>query len=128
MPVSAYLKSGLFVVAAAAALFAAAGTLAIASFWVYLAILAAVMIVSFAALDPELLRERMRPGGKKPPLALRVLILLPVRYCDYRQILPCVANNRGLMPCPRTGAMPNAEVTALPARSSDAGTTYLNRL
>jgi hypothetical protein len=38
MPVSAYLKSGLFVITAAAALFAAAGTLAIASFWVYLAI------------------------------------------------------------------------------------------
>ena len=45
MPVSAYLKSGLFVVAAAAALFAAAGTVAIASFWAYLAIFAVVMIV-----------------------------------------------------------------------------------
>jgi hypothetical protein len=33
MPVSAYLKSGLFVVAAAATFFAAAGTLAIAGFW-----------------------------------------------------------------------------------------------
>src|SRR5215510_7723359 len=76
MPVSAYLKSGLFVVAAAAALFGAAGTLAIASFWVYLAILAAVMIVSFAALDPELLRERMRPGGKKSPLSLRIFSLV----------------------------------------------------
>jgi hypothetical protein len=30
------------------------------------------MMVSFAALDPDLLRERMRPGGKKPPLSLRV--------------------------------------------------------
>src|SRR5215469_11679985 len=75
MPVSAYLKAGLFVVAAGAALFAAAGTVAIPGFWVYLAILAAVMIVSFAALDPDLLRERMRPGGKKPPLALRVFSL-----------------------------------------------------
>jgi hypothetical protein len=76
MPVSAYLKAGLFVVAAAAALFAAAGTVAIASFWAYLAIFAVVMIVSFAALDPDLLRERMRPGGKKPPLALRVFSLV----------------------------------------------------
>ena len=67
MPVSAYLKAGLFVVAAAAALFAAAGTVAIPGFWGYLAIFAVVMIVSFAALDPDLLRERMRPGGKKPP-------------------------------------------------------------
>src|SRR5215471_21082067 len=72
MPVSAYLKAGLFVVAAAAALFAAAGTVAIPGFWAYLAIFAVVMIVSFAALDPDLLRERMRPGGKKPPLALKV--------------------------------------------------------
>jgi protein-S-isoprenylcysteine O-methyltransferase Ste14 len=72
MPVSAHLKAGLFVFAGGAALFAAAGTVAIPSFWVYLAILAAVMIISFVALDPDLLRERMRPGGKKPPLALRI--------------------------------------------------------
>jgi protein-S-isoprenylcysteine O-methyltransferase Ste14 len=76
MPVSAYLKSALFVVAAAAALFAAAGTVAIASFWIYLAILAVVIIVSFAALDPDLLRERMRPGGKKSPLSLRIFSLV----------------------------------------------------
>jgi protein-S-isoprenylcysteine O-methyltransferase Ste14 len=71
-----YLKAGLFVVAAAAALFAAAGTVAIPGFWAYLAIFAVVMIVSFAALDPDLLRERMRPGGEKPPLALRVFSLV----------------------------------------------------
>jgi protein-S-isoprenylcysteine O-methyltransferase Ste14 len=76
MPVSAYLKAGLFVVAAAVALFAAAGTVAIPGFWAYLAIFAVVMIVSFAALDPDLLRERMRPGGKKPPLALTVFSLV----------------------------------------------------
>jgi protein-S-isoprenylcysteine O-methyltransferase Ste14 len=76
MPVSTYLKSGLFMVAAAAALFAAAGTLAIASFWIYLAILAVVIIVSFAALDPDLLRERMRPGGEKSPLSLRIFSLI----------------------------------------------------
>ena len=76
MPVSAYLKAGLFVVAAAAVLFAAAGTVAIRGFWAYLAIFAVVMIVSFAALDPDLLRERMQPGGKKPPLALRVFSLV----------------------------------------------------
>src|SRR5262249_1432571 len=72
MPLSAYLKAGLFVVAAAAALFAAAGTVAIPGFWAYLAIFAVVMIISFATLDPDLLRERMRPGGKKPPLALKI--------------------------------------------------------
>src|SRR5262249_19122315 len=76
MPVSAYLQAGLFVVAAGVALFAAAGTVAIFGFWAYLAIFAAVMIVSFTALDPDLLRERMRPGGKKPPLALRFFSLV----------------------------------------------------
>src|SRR5215468_23000 len=76
MPFSAYLKAGLFVLAAAAALFVAAGTIAIPAFWVYLTIFAIVMIVSFATLDPDLLRERMRPGGKKPPLALRVFSLV----------------------------------------------------
>src|SRR5262245_4979705 len=76
MPFSAYLQAGLFVVAAAVALFAAAGTIAIPGFWAYLAIFAAVMIVSFAALDPDLLRERMLPGGKKPPLALRIFALV----------------------------------------------------
>src|SRR5262245_7579727 len=76
MPVSAYLKAAFFVVASPRALFAAAGTVAIPGFWAYLAISAVVMIVSFAALDPDLLRERMRPGGGKPPLALRVFSLV----------------------------------------------------
>src|SRR5262249_58494377 len=76
MPVSAYLKAGSFVIAAAAALFAAAGTVAIPGFWAYLAILAAVIAISFATLDSDLLRERMRPGGKKPPLALRLFSLV----------------------------------------------------
>src|SRR5262245_15429090 len=76
MPLSAYLKATFFVVAAAVALFAAAGTVAVPGFWAYLAIFAVVMIVSFAALDPDLLRERMRPGGKKPPLALTVFSLV----------------------------------------------------
>src|SRR5262245_49496380 len=76
MPVSAYLKAGLFVVATDAALFAAAGTVAIPAFWAYLAIFAVVMIVSFAALDPDLVRERMRLSAKKPPLALRVFSLV----------------------------------------------------
>src|SRR4029453_14420655 len=76
MPVSAYLKAGVFLVAAAAALFGAAGRVAIPGFWAYLAILAAVVIVSFAAVDPELLREGMRPGGKKPPLSLRIFSLV----------------------------------------------------
>ena len=55
MPVSAYLKAGLFVVAAAVALFAAAGTVAIPGFWAYLAIFPAVMIVSKTVLAERIL-------------------------------------------------------------------------
>src|SRR5579863_3767968 len=70
MPISVYIQSAVFFLLAAAALFASAGTFAIAVFWVYLAILAAILVASFLLLDPDLARERMRPGGKKPPLAL----------------------------------------------------------
>lgn len=70
MPVSAYVQSVFFFLLAAAALFASAGTFAIAVFWIYLAILAAIFVASFLWLDPDLARERMRPGGKKPPAAL----------------------------------------------------------
>ncbi|MGC2593995.1 MAG: isoprenylcysteine carboxylmethyltransferase family protein [Xanthobacteraceae bacterium] len=70
MPISAYVQSTVFFVLAAVALFGSAGTFAIAVFWIYLAILAAIFIASILLLDPDLARERMRPGGKKPPLAL----------------------------------------------------------
>jgi protein-S-isoprenylcysteine O-methyltransferase Ste14 len=78
MPVSAYIQAALFVVLNAVALFAAAGTVEIPGFWVYVAIFAAVMVASFAFLDPDLLRERMRPGGQRPPLALRLSTLVLV--------------------------------------------------
>ncbi len=54
------------------ALFAASRTVAIVTYWVYLAIFAAVFLASLRWLDPDLARERMRPGGQKPPLALRL--------------------------------------------------------
>jgi protein-S-isoprenylcysteine O-methyltransferase Ste14 len=72
MPRSAYLQSAVFLVLAAVALFVSAGTCAIAVFWIYLAILAAIFVASFLFVDPDLARERMRPGGKKPPRALRL--------------------------------------------------------
>jgi protein-S-isoprenylcysteine O-methyltransferase Ste14 len=71
-PVSAYLQSVGFFFLAAVSLFASAGTVAIPGFWAYLAIFAAVFVASFRCLDPDLLRERMRPGGKKPPIALQL--------------------------------------------------------
>jgi protein-S-isoprenylcysteine O-methyltransferase Ste14 len=73
MPISAYIQAAFFMVATGVALFASAGTIAIAVFWIYLAIFAAIMVAGFLWLDPGLLRERMRPGGKKPPLGLRLL-------------------------------------------------------
>src|ERR1700686_1653217 len=73
MPVSAYVQSAIFLILAAVSLFAAAGTIAILGFWLYLAILAAIIVASLLALDPGLLRERMRPGGQRPPLGLRLL-------------------------------------------------------
>jgi protein-S-isoprenylcysteine O-methyltransferase Ste14 len=72
MPASAYVQSAIFLVLAVAALFGSAGTFEILTFWVYLAILAAIFVASILFLDPDLARERMRPGGKKPPLALRL--------------------------------------------------------
>jgi protein-S-isoprenylcysteine O-methyltransferase Ste14 len=76
MPVSAYVQSAIFLILAAVALFAATGTLAILGFWLYLAILAAIIVASLLALDPGLLRERMRPGGQRPPLALRLFTIV----------------------------------------------------
>ncbi len=72
MPVTAYFQAAIFFILAAAALFASAGSFAILGFWLYLAIFAAVFVATFLSLDPDLARERMRPGGKKPPLGLRL--------------------------------------------------------
>ncbi len=76
MPISAYVQSAIFFILAAVALFGGAGTLAIPTFWIYLAILAAVFVASLLGLDPDLLRERLRPGGQRPPPVLRLLALL----------------------------------------------------
>jgi protein-S-isoprenylcysteine O-methyltransferase Ste14 len=72
MPVSAYIQTVAFLVLAIAALFVSAGTLVLVTYWAYLAIFAAVFVASFLLLDPDLARERMRPGGKRPPLGLRL--------------------------------------------------------
>ena len=76
MPVSVYFQSVVFLILAAVALFASAGTLAIPGFWLYLAIFAAIILASLVELDPSLLRERMRPGGKQPPFALGLFTIV----------------------------------------------------
>jgi protein-S-isoprenylcysteine O-methyltransferase Ste14 len=70
MLLSAYIQSAVLLICDAVALFASAGTFAIPVFWAYLAIMAAVAVASLTMLDRELLQERMRPGGQKPPLGL----------------------------------------------------------
>jgi hypothetical protein len=76
MPISAYLRAVALLICAAAALFASAGSFAILNFWLYLVILGLVFIISFVMLDRGLLQERMRPGGRPIPLALRLLNLV----------------------------------------------------
>jgi protein-S-isoprenylcysteine O-methyltransferase Ste14 len=76
VPASAYLQSAAFLALAAVALFAAAGTMAIPGFWAYLAIHAAVVVASLTILPTDLIRERMRPGGQRPPLGLRLFTLV----------------------------------------------------
>jgi protein-S-isoprenylcysteine O-methyltransferase Ste14 len=72
MPLSAYVQSIVFFVLAIAALFGSAGTFTLATYWVYVATFAAVFVASFLLLDPDLARERMRPGGKRPPIGLQI--------------------------------------------------------
>ena len=53
MPVSAYVQSAIFLILAAVALFAAAGTIAILGFWLYLAILVLLSQKVAAFADEE---------------------------------------------------------------------------
>jgi protein-S-isoprenylcysteine O-methyltransferase Ste14 len=76
MPLSAYIQSAVFLIGAGVMLFASAGTFAIPAFWVYLAIMGAVFVASLTMLDPELLQERMRPGGQAPPLGLKIFTIV----------------------------------------------------
>jgi protein-S-isoprenylcysteine O-methyltransferase Ste14 len=80
MPIAAYVQSAVFFILAAAALFGGAGTLAIPNFWAYLAILATIFVASLVGLDPDLARERMRPGGQKPPVALQLFAFVLVAH------------------------------------------------
>ena len=76
MRLSAYIQSVLFLIPTAIALFGSAGTLALPAFWIYIALFALAFVVSIAILDPDLLRERMRPGGKRLPLALWAITII----------------------------------------------------
>ncbi len=81
MPKAAYIQSAAFFLLSAVALFASAGTFAVAGFWVYLGILLAVIVLSLTILPPDLVRERMRPDGQRPPLGLR--LFTAVMFMDW---------------------------------------------
>jgi protein-S-isoprenylcysteine O-methyltransferase Ste14 len=72
----ASVQSLLFVFLLAATLFGAAGRIDIVEFWVYVAIVAAVSALSLAILDPDLMQERMRPGGRRVGLRFLPLVIL----------------------------------------------------
>jgi hypothetical protein len=55
---------------AATTLFDTAGRFDIIEFWAYIAIVAAVSVLSLIILDADLMQERMRPGGPSCGLAL----------------------------------------------------------
>jgi protein-S-isoprenylcysteine O-methyltransferase Ste14 len=80
MPASAFLQSVAFLAVAAVTLFASARTIKFVSFWIYLALLAAVFVASLVWVDPDLARERMRPGGQKPPLALHLFTIVLIAH------------------------------------------------
>jgi protein-S-isoprenylcysteine O-methyltransferase Ste14 len=81
MTISAHMRTAMFLVGAGVLLFGSAGTFSIPAFWVYLAILAAIVVASFMLLDPELLHERMRPGGKPLPLGVMLATAVFSLHC-----------------------------------------------
>lgn len=73
---SALVAVALMTVLYAAALFGTAGRLDIVEFWCWIAVLTAAGVISLLVIDPDLIRERMRPGGKQPPLGYWFVSLL----------------------------------------------------
>ena len=69
-----------YLVAMAAVLFGAAGTLAVPMFWIYLVLFAVLCVAASVAvylLSPDLVKERLRPGeGEQDRVTVRALNLL----------------------------------------------------
>ncbi len=68
-------RGGVYILTAGACLFLSAGRADLPFFWAYLIVLAALFAASFLFIDPELTKERLRPGGRKPGRALSLLIV-----------------------------------------------------
>src|SRR6266536_1974536 len=77
----ASLQSLVFLLLLAGTLFGAAGRIDIIEFWVYVAILAAVSVLSLSVLDLDLMQERMRPGGQR--VGLRFLPIIVIMFLHW---------------------------------------------
>ena len=66
MPRSAMPSIAAMLSVCAVVLFGAAGRLDIIEFWCWLAELAAICVATVLLIEPDLVRERMRPGGRRP--------------------------------------------------------------
>ncbi len=77
----ASLQSLVFVVLLAATLFGAAGGVNFIEFWLYVAVVAAVSGLALADLDPDLMQERMRPGGRR--VGLRFLPMVALTFLHW---------------------------------------------
>lgn len=73
---SAVTQSLAFILLLAAVLFGAAGTIDIAVFWGYIAVMAVLSGVGLLLVDRDLAQERMRPGGRAPGTRFLFIILL----------------------------------------------------
>jgi protein-S-isoprenylcysteine O-methyltransferase Ste14 len=72
----ASVRSLAFIILLAVTLFGTTSRFDIVEFWVYIGIVAAVSTLSLTMLDPDLMQERMRPGGRRVGWHFLPLIVL----------------------------------------------------
>jgi len=76
MPISAFVQTAIFLILTAVILFGSAGALNLPGFWIYFLTIVAFSVLMLATLPPDLIQERMRPGGKRAPLRLQLVSLV----------------------------------------------------
>jgi protein-S-isoprenylcysteine O-methyltransferase Ste14 len=68
--VAGLLQSGGLAVVIAVVLFGTAGSISVPGFWAYIVLWLASRVLAIFAADPDLMRERARPGGRFSPQVL----------------------------------------------------------
>ena len=76
IPRSAMPSIAAMIAVCTAILFGAAGRLDIIEFWCWLMALTAICVATVLIIDPDLVRERMRPAGQRPSLGYWLSTLL----------------------------------------------------